>query len=57
MSAATLSRLLSAEELTAKAIACRPPQRLWDHACPVEGAGFFVGIGEPCAWCGAEEGK
>jgi hypothetical protein len=50
-----MQRLLSAEELMAKAIAARPPVRLWDHNCPVEGAGFFVGVGETCAWCGAEQ--
>lgn len=48
--------LLTAEELLAKAVeAAQARAALWDHRCPVEGAGFFVGAGEPCAWCGAEQ--
>lgn len=47
---------LTAAELFTRATATHPASvKLWDHNCPVEGSGFFVGAGEPCAWCGAEE--
>lgn len=28
---------------------------LWRHDCPIEGAAFYVNVGEPCAQCQAEQ--